>query len=300
MDINPATLTQNLALFQSQVLGSLFGASASDSGTAGVGDIFSTLLAQQTGRNKTDTSLTALLNPAKDANGLSPTGRNLALFNPEAAYNFATFINSRDVLYKAQFSELSQIKSGVSQLQIAGQGLGDISTNTQPAGVEALLQNFVGTYNPWRASFNADIQQGGLLDHVQAAEVSLHELEQSVSNRFFGAQDGVRGLSDLGISIDPSTHFATLDSQQLAATLSANPQGAVNAIHAFSSNFAKSAALLNSDNNFIPNQLNNLSRVIHYIDDHKVALTQEFGTGDPAAPTGKVAQALAAYNQSYS
>ena len=299
MDITPATLTQNLALFQSHVLDSIFGSNANDPNTYGVGDIFSTLLAQQTGSNNADTSLPSLLNPGNEANGLSSTGRNLALFNPEAAYNLSTFINSRDVLYKAQFSELSQIKSGVSQLQIAGQGLGDISTNTQPAGVEALLQNFVGTYNHWRASFNADVQQGGLLEHVQAAEVSLNELEQSVSNRFFGAQDGVSGLRELGISIDPNTHFAALDSKQLAATLSANPQGAVNAIHEFSSNFAKSAALLNADNNFIPNQLNNLSRVIHYIDDHKVALTQEFGTGDPATPTGKVAQALAAYNQSY-
>ena len=69
-------------------------------------------------------------------------------------------------------------------------------------------------------------------------------------------------------------------------------------IREFSANFAKSAALLNADNNFIPNQINNLGRVIHYIDEHKAALAQEFGSGDPATPSGKIAQALAAYNQS--
>jgi hypothetical protein len=291
MDLTPATLAQNLALFQSQALDSLFGSNA---GASGIGEVFSALLSRQLGKNHADAGFNARLNTSQDANS-----RNLALFNPEAAYNLSTFINSRDVLYKAQYAELSQIKSGVSQLQLAGQGLGDIGADTPPAAVQALLQNFVDRYNRWRASFSADVRQGGLLQHVQAAEVSLNELEQSVSNRFFGAQDGVSGLRELGVGIDPNTHWATLDTQHLTATLGADPHGALSTLHAFSANFAQSAALLNSDNNFIPRQLDNLSRVIHYIDDHKAALAQEFGSGDPATPTGKVAQALAVYNRIY-
>ena len=299
MDISNASLVYNNALFQTQVLGDLFGAQKSTTSAAGSDDIFSSLLSQQRGKNKPQTALDSLLNPSKDVSGVSSTGRNLSLFNPESAYNLVSFINSREVLYKAQFLELSLIKSGVAQLQVAGAGLGEISSNTAPAGVQGLLQNFVGQYNHWRESFNADVETGGLLDNVQAAEISLDELEQSVSNRFFGASAGVQGLRDLGISIDPQTHVATLDQQQLATILSTNPQGAVSAIHEFSRNFAKSAALLNSDNNFIPNQLNNLSRAIHYIGDNIAELKQEFGTGDAARPTGKVAQALAAYNQIY-
>ncbi len=303
MDIANASVLYSNALFQTQVLGSLFGTNSPRLGAqtngSGIDDLFSSLLSQQKEKSKPQTALDSLLNQTKTKGGLSANGRNLSLFDPESAYNLVSFINSRDVLYKAQFSELSQIQSGVSQLKIAGAGLSEINANTQPAGVEALLQNFVGRYNHWRESFNADVETGGLLDNVQAAEVSLFELEESVNNRFFGATKGINGLGDLGISIDPKTHFATLDSKQLIATLTANPQGAVNAIHEFSANFAQSAALLNSDHNFIPNQLDNLSRAIHYIKDNITALKQEFGTGDAAQPSGKIAQALAAYNQTY-
>lgn len=287
-----AALTHNIPGLQSGVLGALFGPAGSIAG-----DLFSTLLGQQTERNQPQAA--AVLGAGKSANGLAVQGRNLSLFDPESAFRLSTLINNRDVLYKAQFAELHQIKGGVSQLQAAGEVLGQIDTATKPAAVEGLLQNFVDRYNHWRESFNADVEQGGPLDKVQAAEISLYELEQSVGNRFFGAQDGVRGLADLGISIDPTTHYLTLDSQQLAATLNVNPQGVVNAIDAFSANFAKSAALLNSDNNFIPKQLDNLGRVIHYIDEHKGALAQEFGSGDPAIPSGKIAQALALYQQIY-
>lgn len=294
MDISSAGITHRLALFQSQALGALFGSNDSRAG-----DLFSTLLAQRTGLNKANSVLPSLFSPNAEAKGLSSTGRNMALFDPESAYRMMSVINNRDVLYKAQFSELAHMKTGVTQMQIAAQGLGEITTNTPPAGVEALLQNFVASYNHWRESFNADVEQGGLLDHIQAAEVSLYELEQSVKYNFFGAQDGIHGLRDLGISIHPATHWAELDSKQLHRTLSANPTGGVRAIQDFSANFAQSARLLNSENNFIPNQLDNLKRAIHYIADHKAALTQEFGTGDPAKPSGQIAQALATYNQVY-
>ena len=303
MNIASVGLFLGKSLLQSQVLGSIFGADNSapnvGASASGANDLFSSLLSQQIGKNNPDAALTALLNPSKSANGLSATGRNLALFNPEAGYNLSTFINSRDVLYKAQFSELNQIKHGVSQLQAAGEGLAAISKETPAAGVDALLQNFVGRYNHWRESFNADVADGGLLDKVQAAEVSLYELEQSVKNPFLGAKDDIRGLRELGITIDPNTHFATLDSKQLAATLSSKPQGVVNAIQDFSAHFAKSAELLNSANNFIPNQLDNLGRAIHYISDNQAALKLEFGNGDAAKPNAKIAQALAAYNQLY-
>ena len=303
MDIASAGLFLGKALFQSQVLGSIFSSSSSgssvDSNASGVSELFSSLLSQQIGKNKPDATLASLLNPSKSTTGLSATGRNLALFNPEAGYNLSTFINSRDVLYKAQFSELNQIKNGVSQLQAAGEGLGAITADTPAAGVEALLQNFIGRYNHWRESFNDDVADGGLLDNVQAAEISLYQLEQSVKNTFIGAKDDIRGLRELGITIDPNTNFALLDSKQLATTLSSKPQGVVNAIQDFSANFAKSAALLNSANNFIPNQLDNLNRAIRYISDNQAALKLEFGTGDAAKPNAQIAQALAAYNRTY-
>jgi hypothetical protein len=68
-------------------------------------------------------------------------------------------------------------------------------------------------------------------------------------------------------------------------------------VQAFSANFAKSAELLNSDGNFIPNRLANLNRAITYIDDNKTSLQAEFGLGDSVNPSAQVAKALAAYKQ---
>jgi flagellar capping protein FliD len=184
-------------------------------------------------------------------------------------------------------------------MQDAGQSLGSIDSSTSNEDIATRLQNFVGQYNGWVERFNPDMQRGGLLADTQAAQVSRYELDQSIKNIFNGAKDGVHGLADLGISIDQNTKLASLDTTRLNSLLAGNQQGGVDALQEFSANFAKSASLLNSDGNFIPNRLNNLSKVIGYIAENKTSLQSEFGTGDPAKPSGLVAQALAAYNQRF-
>lgn len=239
------------------------------------------------------------INQSSSTKGISPAGRNMALADPESAYKMMTVINKKDVYYKAQFSELSQMKSAISQMQDAGQSLGSMALSTDNGSIKSRLQAFVGQYNNWIQRFGPHLQKGGLLSDTQAAQVSQYELEQNVSNRFFGIKDGVHGLDDLGITIDPNTRLASLDIAKLDSLLAANKQGAVGAVQEFSANFAKSASLLNSDNNFVLNQLDNLNRAIHYIADNKDSLQKEFGTGDAAKPTGQIAQALAAYNRIY-
>jgi len=251
----------------------------------------------------------ALLNPSFNINqssainqvgsikGLSPLGRNMALSDPESAYEMMTLINNCDALFKAQFYELSQMKSSVSHMQDAAQNLGSIALSTGNDSIKSQLQNFVGEYNSWIQRFNPDLKGGGLLAGTQAAQVSQFELEQNINSRFFGAKDGVNGLNDLGISIDPNTRLAVLDTSRLTSLLASNKQGVVGTVQEFSANFAKSASLLNSGGNFIARQIDNLSRVIHYVADNKTSLQAEFGTGDVAKPSGQVAQALSAYNQ---
>ncbi len=90
-----------------------------------------------------------------------------------------------------------------------------------------------------------------------------------------------------------------LDVAKLDAVLASNKSGAVNAIDEFSANFAKSADLLNSRGNFIPNALDNRGRAIQYISDNLGNLQTEFGTGDRAQPNGQVAKALAAYESTF-
>ena len=231
------------------------------------------------------------------AQGLSTSGRNVSLFDPESAYRMMSVINNKDVTYKAQFSELSAMKTNVSIMQQAGQTLGKVSGSMDNEAIKTELQAFAGQYNEWIKRFDGTVKTDGLLAGTQAAEISLYELEQSVENIFNGARNGFHGLRDLGLSIDQTTNLASVDTNTLDAALANNKNGVINTIQEFSANFAKSAGLLNSANNFIPNRLANLDRVIDYISDNKPALQAEFGLGDPASPSTPVARALAAYNQ---
>lgn len=289
MNISPSSIAINIASFKSQALGAMLGSAFGSDASA------NPLLAS----NGSATDFISLLTGSSSVTGQSATGRNTALPDPESAYQMMSLINSEDVTYKAQFSELSQMQSAVAQVGDAGQTLGGITAATADDAISAQLQGFVGQYNDWIQQFNPDMQSGGLLAATQAAQVARFELSQSVANILNGAKDGVHGLADLGITIDPKTQLASLDSAKLSALLASNKQGAVDSIQEFSANFAAAANLLDSTGNFIPNQLDNLNRVIQYISKNEVSLAAEFGTGDPATPTGRVAQALAAYNRVY-
>ena len=231
-----------------------------------------------------------------DITGLSTDGYNMTLADPVSAYKMMTAINKSDVSYKTQFSELTQMQSSIAQMQDAGRSLGSIALSASDGSIKTQLQQFVEQYNGWMQRFNPDIQKGGALANTQAAQVSLYELEQNMTNRFLGAKDGIHGLRDMGVTIDPNTRLATLDTVKLDALLATDKPGVVNTVQEFGANFAKAAGMLNSDGNFILKQLDNLSRAIHYIADNKDALQKEFGTGDIAKPAVQVAQALAEYH----
>lgn len=234
---------------------------------------------------------------AVQVKSLSASGRNLALSDPESAYKMMTVINSDDVTYKAQFAELSDMKTALADMQRIGSSLGSITDSLDGATVTSRLQDFVGKYNDWINRFEGSVTSGGVLTGTQAAEVSLHELEQNIENPFNGARSGFRGLNDLGISIDENTHLATLNTNKLSAALASNKTGVVDTIREFGANYSKSAELLNSTGNFVPNRLANLNRAIEYIDSNRSALQSEFGTGAPAKTTQQISNALARYQQ---
>lgn len=320
MNISPAAIALNIAAFKSQAMSSLVSSSL-DTGN----DDLSALLnpfSDPDGVSSTDPlswlsvsrSVAGNLNLPGAAGtadwfgsavsgsvaGVSATaGRNMELTDPESAYKMMSVINAAEVSYKARFSELSQMKVHVSQMEDAGVSLGSLTTSTGNDRIEAQLQDFVTQYNNWIQRFDPDMQNGGILAGTQAAQVSRFELKQQIENIFYGVKDGVHGLGDLGVTIDPNTRLASLDVTRLKSVLAGNKPGAVSALQEFGANFAKSANLVNSGGNFIPNQLDNLSRAIHFIDDNEASLREEFGTGSMAKPTGLVAQALAAYNQIY-
>jgi hypothetical protein len=296
---------------QSQVLGSLtnstIGAESGDSWAT----VFSLQVSNGAQFDQTSSGPLSLLtqssqinqsnyiDPGNSIKGLSPSGRNMSLFDPESAYKMMTVINYEDVLYKAQYFELSRMGARVSMMEDAGQNLGSISLSTSNNSIQLQLQRFVDEYNRWIQRFDQDIQHGGLLANTQAAHASQFELEQNFNNPFFGIESGVHGMGDLGVTIDPDTHLASLDTAQLDSMLATNKQGVVDTVQEFGANFAKSASLLNAEDNFIQKQLDNLSGAINYIDDNIDSLQAEFGTGREVKPVGQVAEALAAYNQAY-
>lgn len=229
--------------------------------------------------------------------GLSPTGRNTALFDPESAFGMMSRINNHEVGFKAQFAEISEMGSALSEIREKALVLGEISGATDNEQIKSSLAAFAGEYNNWVSRFDASMLKGGLLAGTQAAQVSRHELEQSVGNIFNGAKEGLHGLRDLGFTIDPVSKLAVVDNVRLDAVLAGNPQGVVATLHEFSANFAQSAELLNSNGNFIPNRLGNLGRVIDYLDSNKASLQAEFGLGSIAKPSPLIAQALASYQR---
>lgn len=232
--------------------------------------------------------------------GLSATGRNLSLFDPESAYQMMTEINAREVSYKAQSAELGQLSNGVVSLQQSAQKLvSTVDETTDSVVVQAQLQSFIATYNDWISRFQDTVEPGGVLDGTQAAELSLYEFEQSIENRFNGAAFGLHGLKDLGLTIDPTTHRASLDTIRLDSVLTSARHGVIETIDAFSESFAQTAMLLNSKQGLIANRLNNLDHAIDYIADNKTSLQSEFGLGDPATPSPAIMQAIASYNRMY-
>lgn len=287
-----ASLAQQMASFQMNSLTALFGAKPAASGLellAGgnadpaSGDLLS-LLGQSSG-----------VDP--ESSGLSASGRNLSLFDPESGYRMMSTINNLDVSFKAQFAELSAMRDSVAGMEEAGEALAVVDGAMDTGAIKARVTEFVGQYNAWIGRFDASTGRDGVLAGSWTARTAQHELEQSVTSIFNGAKDGFSGLRDLGLRIDQKSNLLTVDSAKLDAALASNKTGAVNTLDEFSANFAKSADLLNAADNVIPNQLANLDRAIDYIAEHQASLQQEFGRGDAASPAGYVKQALDAYHR---
>ena len=294
-----SALKLQMASIQSQTVGSLV-SSTLGSGKVSGGTSFADILGA--GKTAGTSSLDAMLAGAASmsgTNGVSAVGRNMALFDPESAYRMMTDINAMSVTYKAEASELGDMKSYVSTLQQEAIKLGSADGSTGNEEIRGRVQAFADAYNGWMQRFGSELQDGGMLAGTQAAKVAQWELEQSIANPFNGAMNGVHGMADLGLSIDPVSKLATVDNARLDAALASNKMAAMGALHEFTTNFAKSAELLNSAGNFISNRQDNLSRVIDYIDTNTASLQAEFGLGDAAKPTGQQAKALANYNATH-
>ena len=91
-----SSLTLRMAALQAQSVNSLLGSVSSGKSAS---SSFDFLTGSQSGTT--------------GVQGLSGSGRNLSLFDPESGYEMMSVINTKDVTYKAQFSELSEMKKPI-------------------------------------------------------------------------------------------------------------------------------------------------------------------------------------------
>lgn len=134
-----ASIFPGLATLRSQALDSL----AAPTAAANINNAWATIF----GRIRSASNATApssVFACAGDAKVPSFTGRNLALHDPESAYQMMSIINGNDVSYRAQFSELSQMQFCVSQMQKAGQSLLGIDVSSENQEIASRLQEFIG------------------------------------------------------------------------------------------------------------------------------------------------------------
>lgn len=290
MNVTSSSITASIATIRAQTLDFLVESTGQTQGATSFGDI----LAQMAG----GVSGAGAAGKAASIAGASAVGRNMALRAPEAAFAMMTEINRRDVAFKAQYSELGAMKDFLPRLTEAAGNLGKLSAEAGPAAIKDQVRAFAARYNEWAGRFSPTVQAGGALAGVQAGEIPLYELEQSVTSIFVGAQHGFRGLSALGIAIDPHTKLMSVDGAKLDAALAGNAAGVVGTLRDFAGHFGETAKLMASKGNFIQNRMDNLSRAIQYIAGNVGSWRQEFGTGDTALPTGQIAKAVAAYQAS--
>jgi hypothetical protein len=291
-----SALAQQISQFKTQTLSDLNGSRASGASAFDLNQLAAGYLAgsltntQSAGNTSASTAISSIA-------GLSPTGRNLALPDPESAYRMMSHINQLAVQYPAQSSRLSTMQEGVSQLTKPADRLASLSPTADLATVQQSLQALVDQYNQWRFDFNADLQDPELLAGTQAAQVARYELAQSIASPFHGAERGIQGMAVLGLTIDPTSQTAKLDPAQLAAQWQRQPEAAMAAINQFGAHFSRSANLLTERDNFFAKQQANLGRVIEYMQQNLPQLQQEFGLGDPAQPSPSVARAYADYQR---
>lgn len=283
------TLTLQLAHFKSQTVTSLL--SGSESGTAGAG--FAGITGNAAGNAD---PLAALQASSTTTATIDTSGRNMALADPEAAYRMMSLINTQEVRYKAEYVEMNAMKSYLHELEQEGLHLSQMTAATPRSEIMGALQHFADAYNGWIERFDAGLQKGGILAGTQAAHVAQWELEKSVEYIFNGAQFGMQGLGSLGLEIDPATRQLKLDEATMERTLDADKTAFVSTVQEFSANFARSAELLVSENNFVRNRMENLEKVLDYVASNRQALESEFGRGDAARPNEQIARALAEYN----
>jgi hypothetical protein len=286
---NASSLSLNINQFKTQALQSLFSFDASPDALG--------LLSPASDTSDIFEKMFAAAKNAPSATSTTPSGLDALQPFSYPGQNVVTVINRVDVSFKAQFSELSQLKSTLAHEQDSAQQLATIDEHTSSADIKSKLTDFIATYNAGVNRFAPVVAAGGVLEGSQEAGRARFATRRDISDPLIGAVDGLRGgMSALGIAVDPRTGLASIDEAQLDAVLAKDTDADMHTIVDFAKTFMQTTAMLNSKGNQQDNQLANLDRAIHWIADNRVSVEKEFGPGEAARPNAAFAKAAAAYS----
>ncbi len=248
---------------------------------------FGTLVDQFSAALRSDTLPTSTTPTALDAlGGFSRPGQNMV-----------TVLNRVEVTFKAQFSELGEMRHSLVTEQAAAKQLARLDANSSAADIKGALAHFVNTYNAGVNRFAPALDRGGVLEGSWEAQRARFATRRDIDYILNGADKGIKGdLAKLGITTDPGTGLAAIDEGKLDAALAANKAHVAASSSAFADTFITTVDFLNAKGHSQQRQMANLERAVHWIDDNREAVQKEFGPGAAATPNEAFAKAAALYD----
>ncbi|MFL6658874.1 MAG: flagellar filament capping protein FliD [Massilia sp.] len=228
----------------------------------------------------------------------TPTGLDASQPFSMPGQNMVTVLNRVEYTFKAQYAELGEMHQSLTQYQHDAQKLAGLTADTPIADLKSALQQFVISYNAGVNRFAPDVTKGGILEGSWEATRARFATERDISYVLNGAEVGLKGgLEALGITTDKASGLASVNQEQLDAALARDPHAVAAALAAFGSTFVKTVDTLNGDGHAQQRQMANLDRAVHWIDDNKASVQQEFGPGAAATPDDAFSKAAKRYDE---
>jgi hypothetical protein len=314
MPLDPSKLSAQLALFKGQSLTSLFdkpastwsfdplGRAAGDARFAnGLGNALFDRVAPAAAElpfSSVMDRFSASLRGNELATSTTPSARDAAGGFSIPGQNMVTVLNRVEVTFKAQFSELGEMRHSLVAEQAAAKKLTALAADSAGSDVKAALRHFVDTYNAGVNRFAPALDKGGILEGSWEAARARFATRRDIDYILNGAEVGIKGdLARLGITTDPKSGLAALDGDKLDAALANDKTHVIASVNAFADTFVTTVDFLNAKDHAQQRQMSNLDRAVNWIGENKAAVQKEFGPGAAATPNEAFAKAAARYDQ---
>lgn len=302
MPLDLSNLSSRLALFKGQSLTSLFDKPAStwsfDPLGRAAGDARFSPADPTLSFGSVMDQFSASLRGAELATSTTPTALDAAGGFSRPGQNMVTVLNRVEVTFKAQFSELGEMRHSLVAEQAAAKQLTALGADSTSADVKAALEHFVQTYNAGVNRFAPAVDKGGILEGSWEASRARFATQRDIGYILNGSEVGIKGdLAKLGITTDPKTGLAAIDHATLDGALAKDQGHVVASVTAFANTFVTTVDFLNAKDHSQQRQMANLDRAVNWIGDNKAAVQKEFGPGAAATPNEAFAKAAARYDQ---